>query len=87
MLIFVIWSVPLRQAVIHSVDVIQVLTNFEMGRRIVEHGQQGAERAAYGKALLKTLSVELTAEFGRGFSCSNFESMRKFYLTYQDRFP
>ncbi|SFE67558.1 hypothetical protein [Nitrosomonas sp. Nm166] len=28
-----------RQAVVHSVDLIQVLTNFEIGRRIVEHEQ------------------------------------------------
>ena len=76
-----------RQAVVHSVDLIQVLTNFEIGRRIVEHEQQGAERAEYGKALLKELSAELTAEFGRGFSRSNLEYMRKFYLTYQDRTP
>ena len=74
-----------RQAVVHSVDLIQVLTNFEIGRRIVEHQQQGAERAEYGKALLKEISAELSAEFGRGFSRSNLEYMRKFYLTYQDR--
>gem|GEM_PF-3164481 len=74
-----------RQAAVHSVDMIQVLTNFEIGRRIVEHEQQGSERAEYGKALLKELSAELTAEFGRGFSRSNLEYMRKFYLTYQDR--
>jgi predicted nuclease of restriction endonuclease-like (RecB) superfamily len=76
-----------RQAVVHSVDLIQVLTNFQIGRRIVEHEQQGAERAAYGKALLKELAKELTAEFGRGFSRSNLEYMRKFFLTYQDRTP
>ena len=74
-----------RQAVVHSVDLIQVLTNFEIGRRIVVHEQQGAERAEYGKALLKELSEKLTDEFGRGFSRSNLEYMRKFYLTYQDR--
>jgi hypothetical protein len=33
-----------RQAVVHSVDLIQVFTNFEIGRRIVEHEQQGSER-------------------------------------------
>ncbi len=76
-----------RQVVVHSVDIVQVLTNFEIGRRIVEHEQQGAERAEYGKALLKTLSAELSTEFGRGFSRSNLEYMRKFYLTYQDRTP
>ena len=74
-----------RLAVAHSVDLIQVLTNFEIGRRIVEHEQGGKERAAYGKALLKELSAALTEEFGRGFSRSNLEYMRKFYLTYQDR--
>jgi predicted nuclease of restriction endonuclease-like (RecB) superfamily len=74
-----------RRAVLHSVDLIQVLTNFEVGRRIIEHEQDGAERAEYGKALLKELSAALTAEFGRGFSRSNLEYMRKFYLTYQDR--
>lgn len=74
-----------RRAVVRSVDQIQVLTNFEIGRRIVEHEQGGAERAEYGKALLKELSAALTAEFGRGFSRSNLEYMRKFYLTYQDR--
>ncbi len=74
-----------RKAVVRSVDLIQVLTNFEIGRRLVEHEQQGKERAEYGTALLKALSVELTAEFGRGFSRSNLEYMRKFFLTYQDR--
>mgnify|MGYP006271855867 CR=1 FL=1 len=74
-----------RRSAAHSVDLIQVLINFEIGRRIVEHEQGGEERAAYGKALLKELSAALTKEFGRGFSRSNLEYMRKFYLTYQDR--
>lgn len=76
-----------RRAVVHSVDLIQVVTNFEIGRRIVEYEQQGSERAQYGKALLKELAAELTAEFGRGFSRSNLQNMRKFYLTYADRLP
>jgi hypothetical protein len=74
-----------RKAVVHSVDLIQVLTNFEIGRRIVEHEQGGEERAEYGKALLKGLAASLTAQFGRGFSKRNLEYMRKFYLAYQDR--
>jgi hypothetical protein len=49
-----------RKAVVHSVDLIQVFTNLEIGRRIVEHEQQGAERAEYGKALLKELADSLT---------------------------
>jgi predicted nuclease of restriction endonuclease-like (RecB) superfamily len=74
-----------RKAVVHSVDLIQVLTNYEIGRRIVEHEQGGEQRAEYGKALLKELSETLTAEFGRGFSERNLRSMRQFFLTYRDR--
>lgn len=28
-----------RRAAVHSVDLIQVLTNFEIGRRIIDHEQ------------------------------------------------
>jgi len=73
-----------RQAAARSVNTIQVLTNFEIGRRIVEYEQQGKARAEYGKGLLKRLSSELTAEFGRGFSEDNLSLMRRFYLVYKD---
>lgn len=43
------------------------MTNFEIGRRIVEHEQKGAKRAAYGGLLMHTLAERLTEEFGRGF--------------------
>jgi predicted nuclease of restriction endonuclease-like (RecB) superfamily len=76
-----------RKAVVHTVDLVQVITNFEIGRRIVEYEQQGSERAEYGKALLRKLSLNLSEEFGRGFSHRNLEYMRRFYLTYKDRAP
>ena len=41
------------------------------------------ERAGYGKQLLKYLSEELTAEFGKGFDERNLRSMRQFYVTFQ----
>jgi predicted nuclease of restriction endonuclease-like (RecB) superfamily len=74
-----------RHAVATRVNTLQVLTNFEIGRRIVEHEQQGAERAEYGKSLLKELSARLTEEFGKGFSERNLRSFRAFYLVYQER--
>jgi predicted nuclease of restriction endonuclease-like (RecB) superfamily len=74
-----------RKAVVHSVDLIQVLTNFEIGRRIVEHEQQGEERAAYGAAVLADLATALTSEFGKGFSLTNLKLMRKFYQTYREQ--
>ena len=51
----------------------------------MKHEQKGVFRAQYGKELLSGLSKHLTKEFGRGFSRSNLEYMRKFYLVYQDR--
>lgn len=74
-----------RRAAAVSVNSLQVLTNFEIGRLIVEHEQQGRNRAAYGKETLKHLANSLTAEFGRGFSEDNLSNMRKFYLLWQDR--
>ncbi|MCL4155664.1 UNVERIFIED_CONTAM: hypothetical protein GTU68_055786 [Idotea baltica] len=59
-----------------------VLTYFEIGRMIVEEEQNGKERAAYGKEILKELSKVLTQEFGKGFSVDNLENMRKFFLAY-----
>lgn len=74
-----------KKAVVRNIDTIQVMTYFEIGRRIVEQEQKGEYRAEYGKAILKDLSLRLTAEFGRGFSRSNLEYMRKFYLMYHLR--
>ncbi|MEI6820190.1 MAG: DUF1016 N-terminal domain-containing protein, partial [Verrucomicrobiota bacterium] len=74
-----------RRGVASVVDTFQVMTNFEIGRRIVEHEQKGAKRAAYGAEVLKELSARLTAEFGRGFSKSNLAAMRSFFLLWKDR--
>ncbi len=74
-----------RQTVARGVDILHVLTNFEIGRRIVEHEQSGQRRAGYGQQLLIELSTRLTEEFGRGFSRPNLEYMRKFYLLWRDR--
>lgn len=76
-----------RRAAASTINTLQVLTNFEIGRRIVEHEQKGAKRAEYGKELLKELSSQLTAEFGRGFSEDNLALMRRFYLAFTDRVP
>lgn len=76
-----------RQAVATTVNTLQVMTNFEIGRRIVEHEQKGAQRAEYGAGLLNALSLQLTEEFGKGFSRSNLQNMRSFFLLWEDRAP
>lgn len=74
-----------RTTVARGVDLVQVHTNFEIGRRIVEQEQLGKGRAVYGEEIIKALASRLTGEFGRGFSASNLAYMRSFYLFYQDR--
>ena len=76
-----------RNTVARGVDLVQVRTNFEIGRHIVEYEQQGEARAAYGKELLALLAERLTAEFGKGFGRSNIAYARGFYLAYQARRP
>ncbi|MBF0203014.1 MAG: DUF1016 family protein [Desulfamplus sp.] len=73
-----------RSLTVRSVNSLQVLSNYLIGRRLVEEKQKGQKRAEYGKKTLKRLSVELTQEFGRGYSQTNLEYMRKFYHTYAE---
>lgn len=74
-----------RRSAATTVNSLQVITNFEIGRMIIEYEQQGIYRAEYGKMVLKALSERLIAEFGHGFSEDNLSNMRKFYLVYKDR--
>lgn len=73
-----------QQQVLRTVNSTMTYTYFEIGRMIVEEEQNGKERAEYGKQILKGLSVQLTNEFGKGFSLSNLEQIRKFYLIYSN---
>lgn len=74
-----------RRTASGAVNTLQVMTNFEIGRRIVEHEQKGKVRADYGAALLQKLSQRLTEDFGKGFSERNLANFKAFYLAYQNR--
>jgi predicted nuclease of restriction endonuclease-like (RecB) superfamily len=71
-----------RQKAYAVVNSEMVLAYWLMGKRIVEEEQQGEQKATYGEAILKTLSVALTAQLGKGFSYANLRNFRQFYLTY-----
>lgn len=51
--------VAARKTVARGVDLVQVYTNYEIGRHIVEHEQQGEKRASYGKEVLKRLAEKI----------------------------
>ena len=74
-----------RQLVAKQVNLVQLMTYYSLGKWIVEVQQEGQERAQYGKKVIKALSDHLTEKFGRGFSKTNLEFFRRFYLNYEDR--
>ena len=72
-----------RYAAARSVNAVMTATYWAIGRRVVEHEQGGEDRAGYGEELLKLLSRDLGARFGRGFSLTNLKQFRKFYLVWR----
>jgi predicted nuclease of restriction endonuclease-like (RecB) superfamily len=72
-----------RRGAARSVNAILTATYWEIGRRIVEHEQGGKARAEYGEELLQSLSNDLTAKHGRGFSRQGLQKMRAFYLGWE----
>ncbi|MFI3238007.1 MAG: PDDEXK nuclease domain-containing protein [Lachnospiraceae bacterium] len=71
-----------RTEVAREVNIKLIETYWKIGEIIVRCEQNDKVRAEYGNQTLKELSKELTQEFGKGFSRSNLQNMRAFYLTY-----
>lgn len=69
-----------RGAAIQAVNRSMVEAYWTIGKHIVEFEQGGSERAVYGSGLLKKLSEDLRRNFDKGFSHSNINAMRTFYL-------
>ena len=74
-----------RRSAARTINTLLTVTYWEVGRRLVEFEQKGEKKAAYGTALLRQLSRDLTHRLGRGFSEENLRLMRLFYLQYRDR--
>ena len=72
-----------RKKALQAVNTTLVSTYWHIGRRIVEFEQSGNEKAVYGGKLLKRLSKDLKAAYGKGFSISNVYQMRQIYIKYQ----
>ena len=74
-----------KSQIVRNVNSVITLTHFQIGRMIVEYEQKGKERARYAEKTLIQLSVDLSAEYGKGYSRTNLEYMRKFFLLYKHR--
>jgi len=71
-----------RGQVRQAVNSTMVHSYWHIGQMIVEHEQQGASRAEYGKQQLQHLSAQLTERLGKGFDATNLRNMRRFYLAF-----
>ena len=74
-----------RQRIATAAYSTQTLLCWHMGRRLDREHLQGG-RAAYGKQILVTVSRELTAEYGRGFSYAEIARMIQFAQASQQQY-
>jgi predicted nuclease of restriction endonuclease-like (RecB) superfamily len=72
-----------KSSVARTVNKTIVVTNWHIGKYIVEYEFKGKDRAEYGTQLLKRLSNDLTNKFGRGYSWRNLYNMKEFYKKFQ----
>lgn len=72
-----------RSNVAREVNNELIVAYWKIGEIIVRYEQNDSIRATYGEQTLKQLSKALTAEFGKGFSVSNIQFMRRFYQEYE----
>ena len=70
-----------RKRVYRNIQSEMVLAYWQIGKMIVEK-QGGESRAKYGDGLIEELSVQLTKDFGRGFTKRSLWMMKQFYLIF-----
>ena len=73
-----------RQRIAAAAYSAQTLLCWHVGRRLLNENLHGG-RAAYGKQILVTVSRELTAEYGRGFSYAEIARMIQFAQLFPDQ--
>lgn len=56
---------------------------WNIGRLIVEQEQKGGQRAGYGQQLIESVSTQLQAQYGKGFTQTNLKYMRQFYRLFE----
>ena len=72
-----------REAAAQAANAVLVLLYWQVGRRI-EAEILAHRRAAYGEQVVQTVSAQLSAEFGGGFSQPNLSRMVRFAAAFPD---
>ncbi len=73
-----------KSNVVRTINSEMVCAYWFIGKEIVEEEQDGKERAVYGENLLGILSEKLTDKLGKGFSKTNLQDFRKFFIVYSN---
>lgn len=74
-----------KQTVANAVNVEMLNAYWNIGKFVVEFEQNGNKKAKYGERLLENLSNDLKIKYGKGFSRTNLNYMRLFYIKYPKR--
>ncbi len=74
-----------RNKVYSAANFAMVEAYWHIGKSIVEK-QGGETRAEYGAGFITELSARMTADFGKGFTVTNLQNMRLFYLNFQNSY-
>ena len=75
-----------KVAAYKAVNIALLQRNWLIGYRIAEEELQGENRAEYGASIIKQLSKDLTAEYGKGFTKSNLYNFYSFYKMFPNIF-
>lgn len=68
-----------RERAYQAVNIALLQRNWLIGYRIAEEELKGENRAEYGASVIKQLSKELSAEYGKGFDYSTLYKFVRFY--------
>ena len=69
-----------------AVDLTFVHRNWLLGKRIADEELNGESRAEYGAEVIKKLSKDLNAQYGRGYTKTNLYNFYSFYKMYPEIF-
>lgn len=75
-----------QQRAFSAVNIYLTMRNWLLGERIAREEMDGAKRAVYGKKIIETLAIDLTAKYGKGFDNKSLYNYIKFYRYFPEIF-
>jgi len=73
-----------RKVAYAAINSAMIMSNWQIGKRIVEEEQGGEKRAEYGTKLLPLLAEILSQKFGEGYTERRLREYRQFYLSFNE---